>query len=226
MVQVARGGIHQSVVLDRDQPTVVVDGALTLGQTVLRYVRQGAVHLVTGYDHVLFLLCLLAAAGPTVRRQGTGAALRQLAHTVTAFTLGHSVTLSAAALGWVVLPGRAVEVVIAASIALAAALNVLRPDGQGSPRAALALGFGLVHGLGFSSVLAEIGLPTGSRIASLFAFNVGIELAQLAVVAVAMVPLAWLARHPAVYRRLVMQAGSVGVGLLSLVWMTQRLAAP
>jgi HupE / UreJ protein len=193
-----------------------------MARTAARFVVEGATHLITGFDHVLFLLCLLFVTGPTARRLGGDVALRQLAGITTAFTVGHSVTLVAAALGWVVLPSRWVEVTIALSIVVAAALNVARPAG-GGPRGGMALVFGLVHGFGFSSVLAETGLPAGSRVLALLAFNVGIELAQLAVVGVAIGPLAWLAAHPLMYRRWVMRAGSAGIGFVATVWMIERL---
>ena len=210
-------------VLDRLSPAATVGSPAGVLATAATFVWQGAIHLVTGYDHVLFLLCLLAVAGPTAQLHGRGAALRQLMGIVTAFTVGHSLTLSAAALGWVVLPGRWVEVAIAASILLAAGLNLARPDGRASHRPLVAVGFGLIHGFGFSSVLAEVGLPLGQQLVALFSFNAGIELAQLAVVVLAIAPLAWLAQRPAAYRRWVMQAGSAAIGLLSVFWITERL---
>jgi hypothetical protein len=186
----------------------------------LEFVILGAMHLVTGYDHMLFLLALLLTAGGVAVREGRKKALRDIAFVVTAFTIGHSVTLVGAALGWVTLSSRLVETTIAASIAVVALLNVARPEGrQHVPW--LALIFGLIHGLGFSGVLAELGLPSQARVVSLFAFNVGIELAQLAAVAIAIVPLEWLARKKG-YTRWVVQAGSIAIALIALFWTWER----
>lgn len=185
-----------------------------------RFLVLGALHLVTGYDHLLFLLALLLTAGGVAVRDGRRKAIRDVAFVVTAFTIGHSITLVAAALEWVTLPSRLVETVIAASIAVVALLNVWRPEGrQHVPW--LALAFGLVHGLGFSGVLAELGLPTRARVVSLLAFNVGIEVAQLAAVAIAIVPLEWLARKPG-YTRWVVHAGSIAIALLAGFWTWER----
>ncbi|UJR80161.1 HupE/UreJ family protein [Sandaracinus amylolyticus] len=189
-----------------------------------RFLVEGVLHLVTGYDHLLFLLSLVLTAGGLALREGMRVALRDVAIVVTAFTLGHSVTLIAAALGVIVLPSRLVESVIAASIAVVALLNVWRPDERRS-MPWLALGFGLVHGFGFSGVLAELGLPAQARVLSLLAFNVGIELAQLAFVAVMLSPLAWLAGKPG-YRTWIVRGGSIAIALLALVWLVERATAP
>ncbi|MCA9624482.1 MAG: HupE/UreJ family protein, partial [Myxococcales bacterium] len=116
---------------------------------------------------------------------------------------------------------KATVAIIAASIVAVASLNVLRPEASVG-RPAIALGFGLVHGFGFSSVLAEVGLPQGERAAALFSFNLGIELAQLAVVAIAIVPLAWLASHEKLYRAAVMRGGSLAIAGVASVWVVQR----
>ena len=185
-----------------------------------RFVVEGARHLVTGVDHLLFLLSLVLTAGGLARRDGMRAALRDVAFIVTAFTLGHSVTLFAAALGWVVLPGRLVESAIAASILAVALLNIARPR-ERREMPYLAFAFGLVHGFGFSGVLAELGLPAGARVLSLVAFNVGIELAQLAFVAVLLLPLAQVAGLK-IYERWIVRGGSACIALLATVWLVQR----
>jgi len=110
--------------------------------------------------------------------------------------------------------------VIAASILLVAVLNYARPEAR-AQMPWIALGFGLVHGFGFSGVLAELGLPARARVLSLLSFNVGIELAQLAAVLVAIGPLTWLARRPG-YRTWVVKGGSVVIGLLATFWMIER----
>jgi HupE / UreJ protein len=136
------------------------------------FVRLGIEHILTGWDHLLFLLVLLLRGG----------SLLSLARIITAFTAAHSVTLALAVFGVVTLPDRLVEAVIALSIAVVAAENLfLRP--LVSRRWLVSFGFGLVHGFGFSSVLREIGLPTQGLVLSLFGFNAGVELGQALVVA-------------------------------------------
>lgn len=184
------------------------------------FLWEGVLHFATGYDHVLFLLSLVLAAGFVSRRESTKAALKHVAWLVTAFTLGHSITLVSAALEVVVLPIRPVEVIIAASIVAVAGWNVFKPEIR-APMPWVAFAFGLVHGFGFSAVLAEVGLPAGNRVLALVAFNVGIELAQLAFVAVVLGPIAWAARferYPLVVRVL-----SALIGALAIVWVIERL---
>jgi HupE/UreJ protein len=197
--------------------------APTAAATAQTFVLEGMRHLVTGYDHLLFVLSLLLGAGLRARARGLRTALRETAMVVTSFTIGHSITLAVAALGLVPFSSRLVEAAIAGSIIAVAALNVLRPDhAEGRPW--LALAFGMIHGFGFSSVLAEVGLPRGRHVVALVSFNLGIELAQLAFVTLVLVPLAWLARHR-LYRGVVMQAGSAAIAICGAVWLWQRLAA-
>jgi hypothetical protein len=200
----------------------VVGKPRNLWATSKTFVAEGARHLVTGYDHMLFLLALLLAAGPIAVREGMRRGLRDVAVVVTSFTLGHSITLVAAALELVPFNSKAVEIGIAASILLVAALNVLRPQRAAeSHRPWLAFAFGLVHGFGFSSVLGELGLPLAERTTALAAFNVGIELAQLGLVALLLWPLARLARSRN-YRPLVMQLGSAAIACAAVVWLLER----
>lgn len=146
-------------------------------------------------------------------------AFANIVKVVTAFTLAHSITLSLAAFDVIRLPGRLTESVIAASIVVAALNNVFPRVTEGRWRIAFA--FGLLHGFGFASVLAEMGLPKGARLVSLIAFNLGVEAGQLAVV-LAVMPLAYLLRSTAFYRRGVMPWGSSAIAALALVWFTQR----
>ena len=138
---------------------------------------------------------------------------------VTAFTLAHSLTLTLAALGWLSLPSRWVESVIAASVVLAA-LNNLWPQMLGR-RWAVALAFGLIHGFGFASVLSELGLPQQALALALVGFNVGVELGQLAIVA-AFLPLALAGRRTGFYKHFVLQFGSVVIALLAGLWLVER----
>jgi hypothetical protein len=189
------------------------------------YLRHGVWHIWIGFDHILFLLALLLPA-VLVRREGDWVAADSLkpvvtdvVKVVTAFTLAHSVTLSLAALGLATLPARWVESAIAASVVLAA-LNNVYPLVRGR-RWLLAFAFGLVHGFGFASVLADLGLPRESLVSALIAFNLGVELGQLAIVA-AFLPLAWWLRGSTAYRRGVLAAGSLAVGAVALVWLAER----
>jgi hypothetical protein len=185
------------------------------------FLVEGVLHLALGYDHLLFLLTLLLVSGEVARREGMKKSLRSVVMIVTAFTLGHSVTLIAAALDIVQLPVRWVEAAIALSIALVAVLNVTRPS-AGRSRIAIAGLFGLIHGFGFSNVLRELSLPTGDRVLGLLAFNVGIELGQLAFVVLVMGPLAWAASHDW-YRRAVIHGGSTAIAAVGMFWFIERI---
>lgn len=219
-VRMRFGAGDDTFVLRRGRQTAELGAPASVPALLLRFVWEGVLHLITGYDHMLFLLALLLTVGEKAAKQSKRAALKDVGFVITAFTLGHSVTLIAAAMGWVVLPSRLVETVIAASIVVVAIINIVKPDSRGE-MPWLALAFGLIHGFGFSGVLAELGLPTRARVLSLLSFNLGLELAQLGCVALALGPLAWLATKPG-YRRWVVQGGSVIIALLAASWMIER----
>jgi hypothetical protein len=189
------------------------------------YLRAGIWHIWSGIDHLLFLLSLLLPAVLARRHNRWEAvpmaapAFANIVKVVTAFTIAHSVTLSLAAFDVIRLPGRFTESVIAASIIVAALNNVFPRVTEGRWRIAFA--FGLLHGFGFASVLAEMGLPKGARLVSLVSFNLGVEAGQLAVV-LAVMPLAYVLRSTAFYRRGVMPWGSSAIAALALVWFVQR----
>lgn len=219
-VSVRRGEAVEAHVLRSDARSVALGRTPRATETAAGFLHEGGRHLVTGYDHMLFLLSLILGAGLLVRREGLRPALRDVAWVVTAFTLGHSLSLVVAALGWVVLPTGPVEIAIAASIVLVALHNVARPAARvASPW--LAAAFGLVHGFGFSSVLGELGLPAAHRVLALLSFNVGIELAQLAFVAAVLLLLSALARF-AGYQRYVLQGGSLAIATFGGVWLLER----
>ena len=138
---------------------------------------------------------------------------------VTSFTVAHSITLSLAALSVISLPSRLVESTIALSVVLAA-LNNLKPV-VAERRWAVAFVFGLVHGFGFASVLADLGLPQGALLLALVGFNLGVEAGQLAIVGV-FLPLAYWLRHTWFYRRLTLVAGSLAIASLALIWLIER----
>ena len=189
------------------------------------YAREGVWHIWIGFDHILFLLSLLLPAVLVwqARRWQPAHNFREafvdVLKIVTAFTVAHSITLSLATLGVLSLPSRWVESAIAASVVLAA-LNNLRPLFQGR-RWTMAFVFGLVHGFGFASVLADLGLPQGTLVLALVGFNVGVELGQLAIVA-AFLPLAFTLRDTRFYQRWVLLGGSLLIAVLAAVWFIER----
>ena len=140
---------------------------------------------------------------------------------VSAFTVAHTVTLALGVTGIVNLPAAIVEPLIAASIVYVAVENVLT-DRLHRWRPAVVFAFGLLHGLGFAGVLAEIGLPPGQLVAALLAFNVGVELGQIAVLALCSVAVGWAARREW-YRRAVAIPGSIAVGGAGVLWLAQRV---
>ncbi len=215
----------QAHVLRAGAQSVDLSAEPRVGATASAFVREGATHLVTGYDHLLFLLSLILIASLAVPRDGVRAAMRDVGLIVTAFTIGHSISLAAAALDWIRFPSQFIEAAIAASIVLVAGLNVARPEAPTKKtlrrRIALASGFGLIHGFGFSSVLAEVGLPLQHRLVALASFNVGIELAQLAFVAAVLLPLAWMSKSKR-YPAMAVQGGSLAIAALGCVWLVER----
>jgi hypothetical protein len=193
----------------------------------VEYLRAGIWHIWSGIDHLLFLLSLLLPA-VLIRRARRWQAVSQAApallnivKVVTAFTLAHSITLSLAAFDIIRLPSRLTESVIAASIVVAALNNVFPLVTEARWR--LAFAFGLLHGFGFATVLSEMGLPRGARLASLVAFNLGVETGQLAVV-LAIMPVAYLLRATRFYQSGLMPWGSTGIAGLALLWLIQRAA--
>ena len=189
------------------------------------YLHAGIWHIWSGIDHLLFLLSLLLPA-VLLRKGGrwepvpeARPALVSIFKVVTAFTLAHSLTLTLAALDIIRLPSRLTESIIAASI-IVAALNNIFPLVTES-RARIAFAFGLLHGFGFASVLADMGLPHGARLISLLAFNLGIETGQMAVV-LAVMPVIYALRAGPFYRRALMPWGSAAIAALALVWLVQR----
>jgi hypothetical protein len=196
-------------------------GAAETWPVLASYVREGFRHILIGYDHILFLLALLLSVMLRLARGGGDLrrALIELAAVVSAFTVGHSITLALAALGVVDPPSRLVESLIALSVVLAA-LNNLVPLVQRRIWL-IALCFGLIHGFGFAGVLRELGLPDHSLIVALFGFNLGVELGQLAVVAL-VVPVVLAMERLHLYPRLVMQVGSSVVAVVAVVWLLER----
>ena len=203
-----RPSIELAFVENKRSATVDLSGGTGTGW--LSFIAMGAEHILSGPDHLLFLLALLALARgfwPIVK-------------IVTGFTIAHSITLSLAALGLVEVPSRVVEPLIAATIVWVAVENLAFPKGA-RWRWLVAAAFGLVHGLGFASALTELGLPREAMVRALVGFNVGVELGQLAFVSVAMPAVIWLAK-PGRFTKLP-QALSVIVAVAGAIWLVERL---
>ena len=208
---------------------------IVLVEALWTYAREGALHIWSGPDHLLFLLCLLlpglglAAARGTVLSSESAASEAQSGwravgvyalKVVTAFTLSHSITLAAAALDWIALPDKLIESAIAASIIVSALLNLRGGEGRQSWK--LALGFGLIHGMGFANGLRELGLSSSHFIETLVAFNLGVEFGQLVVVLVAGL-LLWPVLSNARVIKLIQRWGSISILLMACVWLAERL---
>jgi hypothetical protein len=200
-----------------------VDAMSSLG--LLSLFHLGMRHIAEGTDHLLFLLVLLLPAplGVVGSRwtgvTGVRSSLLRILRIVTAFTLGHSITLGLAAFGFVHVPSRPLEVLIAVSI-LVSAVHALRPIFPGK-EAAIAAFFGLFHGLAFASTLSELGLARWERVAGILAFNLGIETMQMAVV-VAILPSLLLMSRTRAYPFL-RTVGAFCAGVASMGWIAERI---
>jgi hypothetical protein len=190
-------------------------------RTALEFLRQGMFHVGSGYDHLVFLLLLLLPAVVRGQAHADGRAiLLDLARIVTAFTVAHSITLGLAATAVIRLPQQPIEVAIAVSLIVAGVLNLIPRWWR--LRLPLAFGFGLVHGFGFANALAGLDAGNASVLPVLAGFNVGVELANLAVIAGLLPLLLWTGRFrwyaPRAMPALSMAAAGVGA-----FWMVQRL---
>lgn len=205
-----RGGESVSALLQKEPLRIPQQSQplrLPFQQTVLRFVSLGACHILAGADHLLLLVGLLVLAD----------CARRLLRTVTAFAVGHSLTLALATLEVVKPPSVLIEALIALSVVFLAR-EVVRPRKRlvRYRPAIVAVVFGLLHGLGFASALREVGLPQGQLLLSLVSFNLGVELGQLLFVLALLWPVRWL-------RRLDL-APLVGyaLGSVAMTWMIER----
>jgi len=229
---------HEAVVSvhapgEHNDPSIVRSSAPVLvvragdGASIVAWIWYGVDHIWGGPDHVCFVLALLLVVVLVRTSDGWDtrspfAALRATATIITAFTIAHSLSLIAASLGWIALPSRVVESLIALSIIYTAVENVIRPDVRW--RFALTFGFGLVHGLGFASTLEER-LPPTNVLVPLLSFNVGVELGQLTIVAVAL-PACWAASRlfgAGRYRRHVLPGAAVVLCSVGIKWLIERV---
>ena len=210
--------------MSADSPTLTLElTAVSPWSTLARFVAEGVRHILEGYDHLAFVSLLLLPIVLGRRREpcaSARSAAAEIVRVVTAFTAAHSLTLALAASGYVPIPTRLVELAIAASVLLAAVLNLV----PNAPRlgARLAFGFGLVHGFGFANALGDLTSGDTALLASLAGFNVGVELGQLAVVA-GLMPLLFLARRFTASRLVFNTLGSTACGALAVVWLAERL---
>ncbi|MGE0641979.1 MAG: HupE/UreJ family protein, partial [Thermoanaerobaculia bacterium] len=211
-------GRRSSHLLRPTEPAFTFESDPSLWTVFRTYLRLGVEHILSGFDHLLFVLALMILAG----RPG------RIVRAVTAFTIAHSITLGLAALGYVQVPGPPVEATIALSIVFLA-LEILRAQ-EGHPTLTgrrpwlVAFAFGLLHGLGFAGALARIGLPQAAIPLALASFNIGVELGQLAFLGGVLVVLRTLAARsewPPALRRLAPYA----IGSISMFWVIDRLAA-
>lgn len=188
-------------------------------QTAKLYLKLGFQHILPlGIDHILFVLALFLAS----------TRMKPLLLQVTAFTLAHTLTLGLAMLGWVSLPSAIVEPLIALSIAFVAIENYFF-KGMTAWRPFVVFGFGLFHGLGFASVLTELGLPNHQFVNALLSFNVGVELGQLTVIAMALLPslliqkILRMKKSAHLYRAIVVIPFSIAIAAMGLFWAFQRI---
>lgn len=189
------------------------------------FVWQGTYHILIGYDHILFLVTLLLPA-VLVRKKREwqpvpklSRALLNLLTIVTMFTIAHSITLTLAALDYITLPSRWVESVIAFSVLLVA-LNNLRPTVRQTW--IIIFIFGLFHGLGFATVMGHLTFRMVDLVRVMLAFNIGVELGQVAIVLV-IFPLLYLLRKTRWYQPVVLQGGSAIIAIIAAVWLVQRV---
>ncbi|WP_372798419.1 HupE/UreJ family protein [Litorivivens sp.] len=209
-------GAEKSLVLGRGETVVEIADTGLLASSV-SYVFSGIHHILIGVDHLLFVLLLLL---PAARSGDIRSRMIAVLGIVTAFTLAHSITLALSATGYLRPPAQTVEVVIAATVVMAALLNLFKPRHRASWIVAYC--FGLIHGFGFANVLADITVSGNLRVVNLAAFNIGVELGQLAFVLLVF-PLLCLLSARAVYSRYVVTSVSLCIALLGSVWMVERV---
>ena len=212
----ARGQPVEAARLTPARPFTTLSTVPDRAEVLRTYLGLGVTHILTGYDHLLFVLSLVLL----IRRGWS------VAKTVTAFTLAHSLTLAATTLGLFAVARRPVEICIALSIVFLA-VEIVKDD-PAHPRLTarvpwlVAFAFGLLHGLGFAAALAEIGLPRGEVVPALFAFNVGVEAGQLVIVAAGFAALWLVARFAAVRAVAVRRVAAYAIGSIAAFWMIQR----
>jgi hydrogenase/urease accessory protein HupE len=212
-------GTMTTTLVRPSQPWIEIEARQGRLAVVAAYLAHGVEHILFGFDHLLFVLALVLIVRDW----------RVLLWTVTAFTLAHSITLSLATLGYVEVPGPPVEATIALSIVLLAYEIVRVGTGEPSLTARwpwlVAFSFGLLHGFGFAGALTDLGLPRGDIPLALFSFNVGVELGQLAFIAVVLsvTTLARRLRLPDAVGQHALPVAAYGIGGLAAFWFVERV---
>jgi hydrogenase/urease accessory protein HupE len=200
------GGAGLRVALDGNNSDLTASGFVT-------YIAIGFEHILPkGFDHILFIIGLFLLSPQ----------LRPLLWQVTSFTAAHTMTLALASLGIVQVPASIIEPLIAASIIFIAVENLFT-DRLKRWRPFVVFGFGLLHGLGFASVLSEIGLPPGQFVPALIGFNIGVEVGQLAVIAACFLTVGFWFGHRNWYRAMISMPASVVVALVATFWFLERI---
>jgi hydrogenase/urease accessory protein HupE len=201
------------------RPEFVIQGTTGNWQVAGSYLVLGIEHILGGIDHLLFVLALLLIV--------RGA--RRIILTITAFTVAHSITLVAATLGWVTVPGPPVEAIIALSIVFVAAEAVHGLQGRPGLTArapwVVAFSFGLLHGFGFAGALAEVGLPQKAIPVALLMFNLGVEIGQLLFVTFLLGVRALLGRMPLELPRWTHSVPPYAIGTVAMFWVIERIGA-
>jgi hypothetical protein len=226
LMQLVANGVTRTAIFSPERPRYEIASSTSSREAeLLAFAREGVWHIWIGVDHLLFLCALLLPA-MLVRTSGgwqpvpnASQAFWNVFRIVTSFTIAHSITLSLAVLQVAFLSSRWVESAIAASV-LIAALNNIYPVVHRNLWI-VAFGFGLIHGFGFASVLLDLGLRRESLFFSLLGFNLGVEVGQLAIVALYFV-LAYGIRSSSMYRRALLSGGSAVIALIATVWMIER----
>lgn len=212
-------GTTQTLNVFPSNPSFVVAASPSRWDVARTYVRLGVEHILTGFDHLLFVMALVLLVG----------AIPRLFWTITAFTAAHSLTLAAATLGWVHVPSPPVEASIALSIVFLAseilAARAGRPGLTSRMPWIVAFVFGLLHGLGFAGALSEIGLPQNAIPLALLFFNVGVEVGQILFITALLALIAGLRLIPVRKAEWTWQLPAYGIGTIATYWTIERMVA-
>lgn len=215
-----------SAVFTKESPNHQIDSANTgLWDGVMTFIYEGIIHIWIGIDHILFLMALLLTVN-LIRRNNrwegkptVSPILKETVYLVTAFTLAHSITLTITALGWIAPSSRWVEVGIAVSVLLTAINNIWPVVTR---LTWITFAFGLLHGMGFASVFAELQSSSNSTLITVASFNIGVEIGQLVIV-LAVLPLLILLRQWQWYPKAMMPLASSAIAVVALNWAIQRI---
>lgn len=217
----AADGRQVDGVLRPAQPSQKLSLSPPSGLAVPAYLKLGVEHILTGFDHLLFVLGLLLLVGPN----------RQLVKAITAFTVAHSITLALAALGYIAFPSAVIEALVALSIVFVACELAAGPERRDTLTRRrpwlIAFAFGLLHGMAFAGALAQIGLPPKAAPQALLLFNLGVEIGQVTFIAAVLLVLAIARRTPAARYlrdpRLSIVAPAYVIGGLAAYWLIERI---